>query len=60
MPYFPLVVVYCQRYVKGIGIGTLISMMLPFSLALISIWSAWLLLYWSLGIPLGLGASYTY
>ncbi len=60
MPYFPLVVVYCQRYVKGIGIGTLISMMLPFSLALLTIWSAWLLLYWSLGIPLGLGASYTY
>ncbi|WP_394204677.1 AbgT family transporter [Shewanella waksmanii] len=60
MPYFPLVVVYCQRYVKGIGIGTLISMMLPFSIALLSIWSAWLLLYWSMGIPLGLGASYTY
>ncbi|MEZ9234403.1 MULTISPECIES: AbgT family transporter [Shewanella] len=60
MPYFPLVVVYCQRYVKGIGIGTLISMMLPFSLALLSIWSTWLLIYWSIGLPLGLGASYTY
>ncbi|WP_394393778.1 AbgT family transporter [Shewanella woodyi] len=60
MPYFPLVVVYCQRYVKNIGIGTLISMMLPFSLCLLAIWSAWLLLYWSLGLPLGLGASYTY
>lgn len=60
MPYFPLVVVYCQRYVQGIGIGTLIAMMLPFSVALMSIWSAWLLLYWSLGLPLGLGASYTY
>ncbi|WP_394129915.1 AbgT family transporter [Shewanella maritima] len=60
MPYFPLVVVYCQRYVKGIGIGTLISMMLPFSLALLSIWSVWLLIYWSIGLPLGLGASYVY
>ncbi|MGS0676705.1 AbgT family transporter [Shewanella sp. 0m-4] len=60
MPYFPLVVVYCQRYVKNIGIGTLISMMLPFSLALMSIWSVWLLAYWALGFPLGLGASYTY
>ncbi|MCE9677946.1 AbgT family transporter [Shewanella sp. AS1] len=60
MPYFPLVVVYCQRYVKGIGIGTLISMMLPFSLALLLVWSAWLLCYWSLGLPLGLGASYLY
>lgn len=60
MPYFPLVVVYCQRYVKNIGIGTLISMMLPFSLALMAIWSAWLLLYWSIGLPLGLGSSYSY
>ena len=60
MPYFPLVVVYCQRYVKNIGIGTLISMMLPFSLALMTIWSAWLLLYWSIGLPLGLGSSYSY
>ncbi|MBR9727239.1 AbgT family transporter [Shewanella intestini] len=60
MPYFPLVVVYCQRYVKGIGIGTLISMMLPFSLALLSVWSVWLLIYWSIGLPLGLGSSYVY
>ncbi|MGS0727560.1 hypothetical protein ACVBKF_15305 [Shewanella sp. 0m-11] len=34
--------------------------MLPFSLALMSIWSVWLLAYWALGFPLGLGASYTY
>ncbi|AQS39433.1 putative p-aminobenzoyl-glutamate transporter [Shewanella psychrophila] len=60
MPYFPLVVVYCQRYVKNIGIGTLISMMLPFSLCLLALWSSWLLIYWSIGMPLGLGASYTY
>ena len=31
MPYFPLVVVFCQRYVKKTGIGTLVSMMLPAS-----------------------------
>ena len=29
MPYFPLGVVYGQRYVKGTGIGTLTSTMLP-------------------------------
>mgnify|MGYP001095561075 CR=1 FL=1 len=58
MPYFPLVVVYCQRYVKGTGIGTLTSMMLPYSVAFLVIWSGFLLLYWALGIPLGLQASY--
>ncbi len=60
MPYFPLVVLYCQRYVKGTGIGTLMSMMIPYSIALMFIWTAFLLLYWALGLPLGLQASYTY
>ncbi|HVS32853.1 MAG TPA: AbgT family transporter, partial [Thermoanaerobaculia bacterium] len=32
MPYFPLVVVFCQRYVKSTGIGTVVSMMLPYSI----------------------------
>ncbi len=60
MPYFPLVVVFCQRYVKGTGIGTLISLMLPYSVAFLVTWSAFLLLYWTLGIPLGIQASYAY
>ena len=32
MPYFPLVVVFCRRYVKSSGIGTVVSMMLPYSI----------------------------
>lgn len=60
MPYFPLVVVYCQRYVKSTGIGTLISIMLPYSIALMIGWTIFLLIYWALGIPLGLQSSYTY
>ncbi|MGE3804659.1 MAG: AbgT family transporter [Gemmataceae bacterium] len=60
MPYFPLVVVYCQRYVKGTGIGTLISLMLPYSLSFLVLWTLLLLGYWGLGLPLGLDATYTY
>jgi para-aminobenzoyl-glutamate transporter family len=60
MPYFPLVVVYCQRYVKSTGIGTLTSMMLPYSATFLIIWTAFLLLYWFFGLPLGLQASYMY
>lgn len=60
MPYFPLVVVYCQRYVKSTGIGTVISMMLPFTLTIIIAWTAFLLIYWGLGIPLGIQSSYVY
>lgn len=60
MPYFPLVVVYCQRYVKSLGIGTLVSIMLPYSMFFIVLWTIFLLGYWALGIPLGLQAPYTY
>jgi len=60
MVFFPLVVVYCQQYVKSTGIGTLVSMMLPYSLAFLVSWTIFLLIYWGLGFPLGLQAPYVY
>lgn len=60
MPYFPLVVVYCQRYVKRAGVGTLGAMMLPYSVVFLVTWTLFLLAYWQLGLPLGLQAPYEY
>ena len=60
LPYFPLIVVFCKRYFKAAGIGTLISMMLPYAVALAVSWTVFLLLYWMLGIPLGLQSSYVF
>jgi len=60
MPYFPLVVVYCQRYVTTTGIGTLTAMMLPYSISFLVCWTTFLVVYFLLGFPLGIGASYTY
>jgi aminobenzoyl-glutamate transport protein len=60
LPYFPLIVVFCQRYFTGAGIGTLVAMMLPYSVVFMIAWSAYLLLYWAVGIPLGVQASYVY
>jgi aminobenzoyl-glutamate transport protein len=60
MPYFPLVVIYCQRYVKNTGIGTLAAMMLPYSITFITTWTVFLLIFYWLGIPLGILASYEY
>ena len=60
MPYFPLVVVYCQRYVKGTGIGTLTALMLPYSMSFLVLWTIFLLIYFGIGLPLGIQASYTY
>ncbi len=60
MPYFPLVVVFAQRYVKNTGIGTLVSLMLPYTVVFMITWIIFLIIYWALGIPLGIQAPYTY
>lgn len=60
LPYFPLVVVFCKRYYTGAGIGTLISLMLPYSVVLFTVWTLFLMLFWALGLPLGLQAGYVY
>jgi len=56
MPYFPLVVLYARRYVRAAGVGTLIATMLPYSVAFILAWTALLLAWCGLGLPLGVGA----
>lgn len=60
MPYFPLVVAFSQRYVKNTGIGTLVSMMLPYTVSFLIAWTIFLLAFWGLGIPLGVGGAYSY
>jgi len=60
MPYFPLVVAFSQRYVRGTGIGTVTSLMLPYAVIVLVGWSALLLLFWALGIPLGIQGGYYY
>ncbi len=60
MPYFPMVVVYCQRYVQNTGIGTVTAMMLPFSMWFLLTWTIFLVIYFLIGLPLGIGANYTY
>jgi aminobenzoyl-glutamate transport protein len=55
-PYFPLVVVYCRAYVKSAGIGTVLSLMLPYSFAFLTLWSILLVAFWAFGLPLGVQA----
>jgi aminobenzoyl-glutamate transport protein len=57
---FVLVLVMCQRWTRGFGVGSLIAMMLPFSisfglagLTLVAVWAG-------LGLPVGPGAPATY
>lgn len=60
MTYFALVVVYCQRYIKTTGIGTLISIMIPYTIAFLISWIIFLLIWWGLGMPLGIEGHYYY
>ncbi len=55
MPYFALVVVFCQRYVKGAGIGTVVALMLPYSVFFLAVWSVLLLMFIGFGWKLGVG-----
>jgi len=53
LPYFPLIIIFAQKYQKDIGLGTLISVMVPYSIAF-GIFSTLTLIIWILfGFPLG-------
>lgn len=55
MPYFAMVVAFAQRFRPDTGIGTLMALMLPYSLVLLLTWGGFLALWLVLGLPLGPG-----
>jgi aminobenzoyl-glutamate transport protein len=61
MSYFALIIAFVQRYVARAGLGTLVSLMLPYSVTFLIGWSllfiAWILLGWPVGpgVPDSLG-----
>lgn len=60
MPYMPLVIAFAQKYEPKMGLGTLLSMMLPYSVAFAVGWTFLLAIWLLFGIPLGPGAFLTY
>lgn len=60
MPYFAIVIAFAQKYDKKLGIGTLISTMLPYSIAFTVVWFVMLILWMLLGIDLGPGSPIYY
>ena len=56
MAYFPLIVVFVKRYQKTAGIGTIVSLMLPYVVILTVAWVALFLAWYLIGIPLGPGS----
>jgi len=59
-PYVVIILVFMQRYVPTAGIGTLIALMLPYTVAFGLTWSVMLVVWiWS-GVPLGPAGPLTY
>ena len=60
MSFFALIIVYFEKYDKKAGIGTLISTMLPYTIAFTIMWSQLLIIWLLLDIQLGPGAGLHY
>ncbi|WP_281975686.1 AbgT family transporter [Halobacillus litoralis] len=60
MPYFAIVIAFAQKYDRKVGIGTLISTMLPYSIAFSVVWIIMLLIWMLTGLPIGPGAEFYY
>jgi len=58
--YLLIILVALQKYKKDAGLGTLISLMLPYSLVFGIFWTAFLLLWYYSGLPLGTDAPLHY
>jgi aminobenzoyl-glutamate transport protein len=55
MVYLPFIVLVAQRYRKDAGIGTIISLMLPYTVIVLVAWMAFFVAWYLLGIPMGPG-----
>ncbi len=54
MSYFALIVTYAQRYDEKNGIGTIISLMIPYTVIFMLVWAAIMTIWMLLGIPVGI------
>lgn len=55
MVYFPFIVTIAQRYRRDAGIGTVISLMIPYAAIMGIVWILLFVAWYALGIPLGPG-----
>ena len=60
MTYFAVIVVFAQRYDKKAGIGTITATMLPYSLCFLLVWTIMLIVWLSIGLPIGINTGLVY
>ena len=56
MPYFPMILVFMNKYDARAKVGTLIALMLPYTISFLISWLILLFAWIQLGLPLGPGA----
>ncbi len=54
-PYLPIIIAAGRRYDPKFGVGNLISLMVPYSLTFLVVWSLLLILFYALNWPIGPG-----
>ena len=54
MSYFALIVTYAQNYDEKNGIGTIISLMIPYTVLFLLAWAVMITIWMLLGIPVGI------
>ena len=60
MPYFPLILIFCQRWQKEFGIGSLAATMLPYSISLLFAGLVMTIIWVILALPLGPNAPFDF
>jgi len=60
MSFFALIIAFVQKYNSKAGIGTIIAVMVPYSIVFLALWILLLVAWLVLGIPLGPGAGIHY
>nr|WP_281357944.1 AbgT family transporter [Sporosarcina jiandibaonis] len=60
MTYFAIIIAFAQKYDRKMGIGTLISVMFPYSMFFLVFWTLTLVVWMLFGIDLGPGSGIYY
>jgi aminobenzoyl-glutamate transport protein len=59
LPYMPFIIATAQRYKPDAGSGTIVTLMIPYSVVFIVLWSALLMTFYASGWPIGPGVHLT-
>ena len=60
MTYYAVIIIFAQRYDKKAGIGTITATMLPYSICFLICWTIFMIIWLTIGAPIGIETSLFY